>query len=120
MQTQKKWTTNQISLAIGIPLILIFLYFAFTSKPATTKPPVKIVEFRVTGQNENKATKKWGVDLLWTVQNADEVTIEPGIGKVEESGTKTVEIDKNTTFVLKAVNPKGPAEHSLEIELPVK
>lgn len=117
---KKKWTMNQISLAIGIPLGLVFLYVAFTSKPATTKPPVKIVEFRISGQHENKAAKKWGVDLVWTTQNADEVTIEPGVGKVAESGTTTVEIDKSSTFVLKAENPKGKAEYSLEIELPVK
>ncbi len=115
---KKKWTMNQISLAIGIPLGLVFLYIALTSKPATKKPPVKIVEFRVAGQHEDKANKKWGVDLIWTTQNADTVTIDPMLGKVEESGTTTVQLDKSTTFLLKAENPKGKLEYSLEIELP--
>ncbi len=117
---KKKWTTNQITFAICAPLVLVFLYFAFTSKPATTKPPVKILEFRIAGQHENKEEKKWGVDLVWLTQNADEVTIEPGVGKVAESGNTTVWITKNATYVLKAENPKGKAEYSLEIELPVK
>ncbi len=117
---KKKYTMNQISVAIGIPLLLVFLYVAFTSKPATTKPAPKIVEFRVGGQHEDKANKRWGVDLVWSTQNADTVTIEPLVGKVEESGTTTVQMDKSGSFLLRAENPKGKAEYSLEIELPTK
>jgi hypothetical protein len=117
---KKKWTMNQITLMIGIPIGLVFLYIAFTSKPATNNPVPKIVEFRIAGQKENKSEGKWGVDLVWITQNADTVTIEPLVGKVAESGNTTVEMTKSGTFLLRAENPKGKAEYSLEIELPTK
>jgi hypothetical protein len=120
MNGKKKWTMNQITLAIGIPLGLVFLYFAFTSKPKPVVLPPKVVEFRIGGQKEDKAAKKWTVDLLWTTENAEKVTIEPLIGKVEPTGNTSVTLEKSGTFVLSATNERGKAEFSLEIELPAQ
>ena len=58
------------------------------------------------------------MDLEWKTENAETVTIEPLIGKVEGNGTATVKLSKSGTFLLKAENSRGKAEYSLEIELP--
>lgn len=115
---KKKWTMNQISLVIGIPLGLVFVYIAFTAKPKPVILPPKIVEFRIGGQKEGPGKKGWIVDLLWTTENADRVTIDPLIGKVELNGTTPVTLEKSGTFLLTATNATGKAEFSLEIELP--
>jgi hypothetical protein len=111
---------NRITLAVGIPLVLVLVFLAITAKPRKVVPPPKIVEFRIGGQKEDKATKKYTVDLIWTTENADTVTIDPLIGKVEANGTAPVTIGKTETFVLKAENSAGKVEFSLEIEMPAK
>ena len=45
--------------------------------------------------------------MIWETENADEVTIDNGIGKVDAKGEKHVEILKNTTYVMKAKNERG-------------
>ena len=115
---KKPWTMNRITLAIGIPLALVFLYFAFTSKPKPVVLPPRVTEFRIGGQKEDKTAKKWTVDLIWTTEHAEKVTIDPLVGKVDANGTVAVTLDKSGTFVLTAVNEAGKAEFSLEIELP--
>ena len=52
------------------------------------------------------------MDLVWATENAEKVTIEPLIGKVEAEGTMPVTISKTETFVLKAENPAGKVEFS--------
>lgn len=103
---------------VGIPLLLAFVYIALNSKPATTKPAPIISEFRVIGQTEDKKAGSWEVELSWSTQHADEVTIEPEVGKVEPDGTKKVTLTANKAFTLTAVNPGAKAERILEIEFP--
>lgn len=120
MAQKSKWTMNRISLMVGVPLLLAFVYVALSSKPATTKPAPVIPEFRVIGQTEDKKAGTWEVELSWSTQNADEVTIEPEIGKVEPDGTKKVVLAGSKSYTLKAVNPGAKAERILEIEFPAK
>ncbi len=47
------------------------------------------------------------VTLRWTVQNADTVTIEPGVGTVAASGSRQVYPTTATTYVLRASGPGG-------------
>ena len=106
--------------ALAIPAGLVLMYFVFTAKATKRIPPPKVTEFRIGKQVEDKAAKKYTVDLLWDTENADTVTIEPLIGKVEQKGTTPVTIAKTETFVLKAENAAGKVEFSLEIEMPTK
>ena len=120
MSTKQKWTMNQICVALAIPAGLVLLYFVLTGKPPKRIPPPKVVEFRIGRQVEDKASKKYTVDLVWATENAEKVTIEPLIGKVEAEGTMPVTISKTETFVLRAENPAGKVEFSLEIEMSAK
>ena len=91
-----------------------------TIEPATTKPKPIVDEFRVIGQTEDKKGGAWEVELSWKTQHADEVTIEPEIGKVDPDGTKKVVLASDRKYTLKATNPGASTEHILEIELPKK
>ncbi len=105
---------------MAIPVVLAVAFFAFTAKAPKRVPPPKIVEFRIGNQKEDKAAKTYTVDLVWDTENAEKVTIDPLIGKVEPKGTTPVTISKTETFVMKAENEAGKVEFSLEIEMPAK
>jgi len=123
---------------LAIPLAglaLYGLYFAFTYKPKPKPPEPKIVTFRADGKPKGEAADEkkggaakkkptdqsapglWDVELVWEVENAEEVSIDNGIGKVEAKGSKHVEIDKNTTYVMKAKNITGEITYNLEVEV---
>jgi len=49
----------------------------------------------------------WACALKWEVQNASEVSIEPGIGPVQVSGSKSVNPNFTTNYKLTATNSQG-------------
>jgi hypothetical protein len=116
---------------LAIPLAAALLYggyivFTFKAKPRPPEP--KIITFRADGKpkdSDAKGPKKkksdepqvWDVELIWEVENADEITIDQGIGKVEPKGSKHVEIDKNTTYVMKAKNISGEITNEFTVEV---
>jgi hypothetical protein len=117
---KQEWTFNRIGKLAAIPVVLLVGYLAFSAKPVKRIPPPKVTEFRIGKHEENKAAKTYTVDLVWDTENADKVTIEPLIGKVDPKGTTPVTISKTETFVLKAESAGGKVEFSLEIEMPSK
>ena len=119
---------------LAIPLagaLLYGAYFVFTFKAAPKPFEPKIVTFRADGKPKGEdSTKKgvsakkksdepqvWDVELVWEVENTDDVTIDQGIGKVEAKGSRHVEIDKNTTYVMKAKNVTGEVTYNLDVEV---
>ena len=133
-----KWKGPMATLlgVLAIPLVGALLYgtyFVFTYHGKPKPPEPKIDMFRadgkIKGEGDAKDGKKkpaakksdepqvWDVELVWEVENADEITIDQGIGKVEAKGSKHVEIDKNTTYVLKAKNITGEVTYNLDVEV---
>ena len=119
---------------LAIPLIGALLYgayFVFTFKAAPKPPEPKIVTFRADGKLKGAdpakkgppAKKKagepqvWDVELVWEVDNAAEISIDQGIGKVDAKGSHHVEIEKNTTYVMKAKNVTGEVTYNLDVEV---
>ncbi|TAK34979.1 MAG: hypothetical protein EPO21_07680 [Chloroflexota bacterium] len=50
----------------------------------------------------------WGMTTLsWNVSDATAVSIEPGIGPVDRTGTRSVVVSSSTSYVLTAVNASG-------------
>jgi hypothetical protein len=136
MNMDAKWKGPMATVmgVLAIPLagaLLYGAYFVFTFKAKPKPPEPKIVTFRADGKlkDEAKDAKKkpaakksdvpqvWDVELIWEVENADEITIDSGIGKVEPKSSKHVEIDKNTTFVMKAKNITGEVTYSLAVDV---
>lgn len=60
--------------------------------------------------------------LVWQVENATDVTITPGLGKVEPQGTSTVSPTTNTTYTITAKNQYGEVSATavVGVNLPVK
>jgi hypothetical protein len=138
MNEKTRATMSTIGGVLAIPLIGALLYgayFVFTFKPKPKPPEPKVESFRADGKQKGAAgpeikvkgaaaAKKksdepqvWDVELLWEVSNADEVSIEPGLGKVEAKGSRHVDIEKSTTFILKAKNVTGEITYNLDVDV---
>lgn len=81
--------------AIALTLGLI----ACSAAKEAAKPPVVLF----TAAPDRVAAGKTAV-LTWKVVGADTVMIEPGIGKVDNAGTKTITVDETITYTLTASN----------------
>jgi hypothetical protein len=137
MDAKMKSTMATVMGVLAIPLaglVLYGMYFVFTYKAKPKPPEPKIDTFRADGKpkevaNDSKDVRKkkpvaktdepvaWDVELVWEVENAEQITIEPGVGKVEPKGSTHVEINKNTTYVLKAKNITGEVTYSLDVDV---
>ena len=128
-KTQHQLKTAMAVLAFPAAAVLLYgLYFVFTYKAPPKPPEPKIVTFRADGKLKDTGSKKpvakksdepqvWDVELLWEVENAADITVDQGIGKVDAKGSRHVEIDKNTTYVMKAKNITGEVTYNLDVEV---
>lgn len=135
MDAKWKSTMGTVMGVLAIPLagLLVYgMYIVFTYKPPPKPPEPKIDTFRADGKPKESADSKdpkkkgakkssepqvWDVELIWEVENTDDVTIDNGIGKVDPKGSKHVEIDKDTTFVMKAKNITGEVTYNLDVQV---
>jgi energy-coupling factor transporter ATP-binding protein EcfA2 len=83
-----------------------------TATPNVNPPPPPIIEFKTTDPTiqKGKSTK-----LTWRAQNATEVSIDPGLGKVSASGEQTVSPTETTTYTLTASGLGGKKEERLTL-----
>lgn len=129
MDAKWKSAMGTIGGVLAIPLIGLLLYggyFIFSYKPKPKPKEPKIYSFRADGHPKEAAKgapprKKgdpqlWDVELSWETEFGEEVSIE-GIGKVDAKGSKHVEIDKNTTYVMKVKNATGEVTYNLDVEV---
>lgn len=72
----------------------------------------KIVEFWAKPSNISSGEQS---NLIWNVQNATSVTIEPGIGAVNASGTRLVSPASTTTYTLTATNAAGSTTATAQV-----
>lgn len=57
------------------------------------------------------------VTLRWNVANADNITIEPGIGTVAASGSRQVYPNESTTYTLRASGPGGSTSATARVSV---
>lgn len=81
--------------------------------PATThwmgSPPV-IETFTA---DPSAITAGESVTLVWRINGATTVRIDPGIGNVDPAGNKTINPDASTTYTISAANASGTVSRSL-------
>jgi len=123
-------TKQKISyLAVGF----CFLLFAAACKkkvaavpppppPPTTKesapPPPKPVISSFTA-SPSSIERGQSSTLRWSVENATNVTIQPGIGTVQSGGNRGVYPSSTTTYTLTAKGPGGTAEDVTSVSVTV-
>lgn len=86
--------------------------FTFTAEgpggPTTRTIVVPIrVSFREAKLDAAKVKPGAEVTITWEAVNADSVTIEPDVGKVDAKGEKKIAVTKTTEFTLTAAGPEG-------------
>ena len=72
--------------------------------PAAAPPPAPVISLTA-----EPATVEAGqsVTLSWASQDATEVSIQPGVGNVQATGSTTVTPQSSTTYVATATGPGG-------------
>jgi hypothetical protein len=74
--------------------------------PAST--PQEVGEVRASLTLEpTRIEKGQSVKLLWDSQNASDLDLEPGVGKVPATGSRSVTPQESTTYTLTATGPGG-------------
>lgn len=77
-------------------------------KPAPPPPPPprkpSIAKFEASSST---VTEGGAIKLVWNVDSADKIDIQPDLGERRARGTETVTVHRTTTFVLRAGGPGG-------------
>jgi len=71
-----------------------------------------VIRFDVS---EESISSGQSVNLIWMVSNADEVTIDQGVGAVDAEGRRRVRPTETTTYTITAVGPGGTRTKSIDI-----
>jgi hypothetical protein len=95
-------------LSIFLVLLGVFL-IGCNGGPISIDSP--IIDFFLV--DVNTITEGESVKLSWQVNDADTVTITPGIDEVDSSGSQTVSPGETTTYILTATNSAGSVTESL-------
>jgi len=82
-------------------------------------PPQPLALAPVVSFTPSKSSIQPGesVQLSWQTQNADDVSIDPGIGRVDKSGSRQVELNSRTTYTLTAKGPGGADTRQVTIDV---
>ena len=72
--------------------------------PPPPPPPAPTVTLTAEPSTVEKGQS---VTLSWTSQNATDLTLDPGVGKVQAQGSTTVTPQDSTTYTLTATGPGG-------------
>ena len=78
-----------------------------TSLPVVQTPAFNLPLVTVFAAQPANIIPGWACALKWEVQNASEVSIEPGIGPVQVIGSKSVNPNFTTNYKLTATNSQG-------------
>ena len=85
--------------------------------PAAAPPPATPV-INLTAEPAT-VEKGQSVTLSWNSQNASSVSVQPGVGGVEVTGSTTVTPQQSTTYVATATGPGGSSTASARVTVSV-
>lgn len=78
-----------------------------TPPPPPPPPPPKAAPVCTLTAEPTTVEKGQSATLSWTSQNATDLDLEPGVGKVQASGSQSVTPDDSTTYTLTATGEGG-------------
>ena len=89
--------------------------------PPPPPPPAKVVEapppaapdIAEFSAEPSSIERGQSSTLKWSVSNANEITIDNGVGTVQASGSKGVYPNETTTYTLRASGPGGTLSRTL-------
>jgi len=67
--------------------------------------------------DRNRIVKGESLTLSWSVSGAGQVQIQPGVGTVEATGTRTVSPDRSTEYILTADGAGGNEKQSFRVQV---
>ncbi len=118
--------TKKRSLAVLVGILGVVMLAGACKKkvaatpPAETPPPPPPPAPTVTLTAEpGTVDKGQSVTLSWTSQNATDLDLEPGVGKVQASGSTTVTPQDSTTYTITATGPGGTANQSARVTVTI-
>jgi len=82
--------------------------------PAPPPPPPPAPTVHLTAE-PSTVEKGQSVTLSWTSQNATDLTLDPGVGKVQAQGSTTVTPQESTTYTLTANGPGGSVTETARV-----
>ena len=114
---------KQLSVALLALSLSLFAVGCKKKAPVTTPPPppptaappatAKMVPVvRTFTVEPTSITAGQSATLTWAIENADSISITPGIGSVQSSGNRSVSPATTTTYRLNATGPGGPIERT--------
>ena len=93
-----------VVLLLGIGGGGLYIYERTSSAPPLAPTPVLSATLTADPPSIEKGKS---VTLHWSSQNATDLDLQPGVGKVEAEGSKVITPQDSTTYTLKAIGPGG-------------
>jgi peptidoglycan-associated lipoprotein len=110
---------------LGIPMLLLLVFTGACRKPAPPPPPpppppapapAPSVSLTVEPANIQRGQS---ATLRWSSQNATDLELQPGIGRVDPQGTRSVSPTDSTTYTLRGTGPGGSNEATARLTVTV-
>ena len=101
---------RSLALLVGLLGVILLAGACHKKKPAAaTPPPPPAPSAPTVSLTAEPSTIERGqsVTLSWTSQNATDLSIDPGVGKVQAQGSTTVTPQDSTTYTLTGNGPGG-------------
>ncbi len=92
---------------LGVILLAGACHKKVAPVPPTPPPPPPPAPTVSLTAEPSTVEKGQSVTLSWTSQNATDLTLDPGVGKVQAQGSTTVTPQDSTTYTLTANGPGG-------------
>jgi peptidoglycan-associated lipoprotein len=87
--------------------------------PPPPPPPPPAAPTATLTAEPTTVEKGQSVTLSWTSQNATDLDLEPGVGKVQAQGSTTVTPQDSTTYTLTATGPGGTITQTARVTVTV-